>query len=125
MSINDQLLVDYLFQQIYVQKLRCTHFNKLSKKSPCDMNETKNEKNILNLVIENYKEYYKNKAKQLKKELGELKEYNVNSYLTYNTEYYINEYNDRIEEINKYLVELDRRTLENFIKDDLSVVSDR
>jgi len=61
----------------------------------------------------------------LKTKLSEKKEYDVSSYLTYDTEYYVNEYNDSVEEVKKYLVELENKTVDQIAKDDLSVISEK
>ena len=75
-------------------------------------------------IIEKYKKYYHDKAEEIKTKLEEQKEYNISSYLTYDTEYYINQYNDRVEEINKYLVELDNKTFDNIANEKLSSISE-
>jgi hypothetical protein len=125
MSNNDQQLVDHLFEQIFVQRLRCTHFNTInpSLSSKSIWNKSSDEKAILELVISKYKKYYQDKIEYLKTLLVDKKEIDVSSYLTYDTDYYINEYNDRNENINKYLVELENKTLEQLTKEDLTIVS--
>jgi hypothetical protein len=75
-------------------------------------------------MVENYKNYYKNKITELKTTINNLKEIAINSYLTYDTEYYINEYNIRSEEINKYLVELESKTIEHITTEQLSFISE-
>lgn len=127
MSNNDQQLVDHLFEQIFVQKLRCTHFDTTSPNlsSNSVWNKSSDEKAILELTINKYKKYYQNKIEELKKLLSDKKDYDVSSYLTYDTEYYVNEYNDRNEEIKKYLVELETKTFEEISIKDLTIVSEK
>ena len=67
-------------------------------------NKSSDETAILDSAVAKYKKYYQDKADELKTQLNEKKEYDVSSYLTYDTEYYVNEYNDRIDEVKKYLV---------------------
>ena len=126
MSNKDQQLVDYLFEKIFVQKLRCTHFDTINPNlsSASLWNKSSDERVILKLATFKYKKYYQDKIEELKTLLTEKKDYDVSSYLTYDTEYYSNEYNDKNEEINKYLVELENKTFEQISKDDLSIVSE-
>jgi hypothetical protein len=125
MSNNDQHLVDHLYNTIFIQQLRCNHFNSVGQLSSNSIwNKHSDEKQILDKMVEKYKNYYKTKIDILRYQLNDLKEANVNSYLTYDTEYHINEYNKRIKEINKYIIELDAKTLDHFSKDKLSVVSE-
>lgn len=124
MSNNDQQLVDHLYNTIFTQQLRCNHFNNSGYQSHNSVwNKHPDEKKILNIMVENYKNYYKNKVEELKEKLLELKEININSYLTYNAEYYVNQYNERLEEINKYLVEIDLKTIDHIAKDKLNSIS--
>ena len=127
MSNKDQQLVDHLFQQIFVQQLRCTHFDTVKPKPSYNSvwNKSSDEAAILNLAIDKYKRYYHDKAEEVKIKLSEKKEYDVSSYLTYDTEYYINEYNARVEEVKKYIVDLESKTFEQIAKDDLSVISEQ
>ena len=127
MSNKDQQLVDHLFEQIFVQKLRCTHFDTINPNlsSNSVWNKSSDEKAILELTINNYKKYYQHKIEELKNVLTERKEYDVSSYLTYDTDYYVNEYNDRNEEIKKYLVELETKTFEDISTNDLTIVSEQ
>ena len=127
MSNNDQQLVDHLFQQIFVQKLRCTHFDAVKPKPSANSiwNKSSDETAILDSAVAKYKKYYQDKADELKTQLNKKKEYDVSSYLTYDTEYYVNEYNDRVEEVKKYLVNLENKTIDQIAKDDLSLVSEK
>lgn len=121
---NDQQLVDYLYNSIFVQKLRCDHFNSSGlKNSNSIWNKHSDEKKILDIMVNNYKNFYKIKVDELKAILNTIKEDNVNSYLTYDKEYYVNDYSQRIEELDKYLVELDARTLDNVTTDKLNSLS--
>lgn len=125
MSSTDQHLVDYLFEQIFVQRLRCTHFNSISPQTSTNSiwNRHSDEIKILDLMVQQYKKYYINKAEQIKTKLADIKENNISSYLTYDTEYYINQYNDRVEQVKKYLVELDAKTNDHISTDKLSHIS--
>lgn len=127
MSNNDQQLVDHLFEQIFVQKPRCTHFDTINPNlsSNSVWNKSSDEKAILDLTLNKYKKYYKDKMEELKNVLSVKKDYDISSYLTYDTEYYVNEYNDRNEEIKKYLVELETKTFEDISNQDLTNVSEQ
>ncbi len=124
MNIVEQKLVDFLYENIFIQQIRCDHFNTVGAQPNSVWNKHTDEKKILNNMVEKYKKYYKNKAEEIKNKIEEQKEYNVSSYLTYNSEYYINQYNDRIEEINKYIVEIDSKSLDHIANDKLSSISD-
>lgn len=126
MSNNDQRLVDYLFEQIFIQKLRCNHFDTINPNisSNSVWNKSRDEKAILELTLNRYKKYYKDKMKELENILLVKKNDNISSYLTYNTKYYTDEYNDRNKEIKKYLVEIETKTFEDISKQDLTNVSD-
>ena len=125
MSNNDQQLVDHLYNAIFVQQLRCNHFNATGQQASNSVwNKYSDEKKILNSMVDKYKNYYKTKVDDLKSKLHDLKEVNVNSYLTYDTEYYVNDYNKRMEELDKYLVELDAKTLDHITTEKLSTMSE-
>ena len=125
MNDNEQQLVDHLYNTIFVQQLRCNYFNSVGNQSNNSVwNKYSDEKKILDIMVEKYKNYYRIKAEDLKTKLYDMKEFNINSYLTYDKEYYLNEYNKRIDEINKYLVELNEKTIEHIFKDRLSCISD-
>ncbi len=125
MSNKDQQLVDYLYNAIFVQQQRCKYFNSNGKQSNNSVwNKYSDEKKILDIMVENYKNYYKNNVEELKTKLHNIKEANVNSYLTYDKDYYVNEYTKRIEELDKYLVELDKKSFEDISKNKLSYLSE-
>lgn len=125
MSNNDQLLVDHLYNAIFVQQLRCNHFNSVGQQATNSVwNKQADEKKILDNMVNQYKKYYKDKVEELKTQLLEHKEYNVSSYLTYDTEYHVSQYNQRMEELNKYLVELDAKTFHQITNYKLSSVSE-
>ena len=124
MDNSDQQLVDILYENIYIQQIRCDYFNTIGVQSNSIWNKHTDEKKILDNIIEKYKKYYHDKAEEIKNKLSEQKEYNVSSYLTYDTEYYINQYNDRVEELNKYQVELDTKTLDHIATEKLSSISE-
>lgn len=124
MSNNDQQLVDHLYNTIFVQKLRCKHFNSVGQHASNSVwNKHSDEKKILDKMVDQYKKYYKDKVEDLKTKLHDIKEANVNSYLTYDTEYHVNQYTQSVEELDKYLVELDAKTFDHVAKDKLSIVS--
>jgi hypothetical protein len=124
MSNNDQQLVDHLYNTIFDQQLRCNHFDSVCKQPTKSVwNKHADEKKILDIFVEKYKKFYKDKVLALKPKIQETKETNINSYLTYDKEYYISQYNQRIEEIDKYLVELEAKTFDHIVKDNLSSVS--
>jgi hypothetical protein len=125
MSNNDQQLVDHLYNAIFVQQLRCNHFNSTGHQSSNSIwNKYSDEKKIMLSMIEKYKKYYKNKVDNIKTQLHDIKEVNVNSYLTYDTDYYIEKYNQRMEELNKYIVEIDAKDFDHIAKDKLSTISE-
>lgn len=123
MSSNDQQLVDHLYNTIFVQKQRCDHFDFACKHATNSIwNKYTDEKKILDNMVEKYKKYYKDKVELLKTKLHDMKEANINSYLTYDKEYYTQQYIKYMEEVNKYLVELDGKTLDHVTKDKLSTL---
>ena len=125
MNINDQQIVDHLYSQIFIQQFRYNYFNNITSKQHINSvwNKTSDEKEILKSMVESYKNFYKNKAEYIKTQLEIIKNHNITSYLTYNTEYYVNEYNSHVEDVDKYLSELKSKTIDN-IDDDLSHISE-
>jgi hypothetical protein len=125
MSNTDQHLVDYLFEQIFVQKLRCTHFNSITQHISKNSvwNRHTDENKIMDNMLQKYKSYYRDKAEKMKIKLLELKQYNTSSYLTYDSEYYINKYNAQVEQVNKYIVELDNKNINHITTEKLSYIS--
>ena len=125
MSNNDQLLVDHLYNAIFVQQLRCNHFNSVGQQASNSVwNKQADENKIIDNMVDQYKKYYKDKVEKLKNQLHDIKEANINSYFTYDTEYHVSLYNQRMEELNKYLVELDAKTLVEIANDKLSSLSE-
>ena len=61
----------------------------------------------------------------MKTYIEEKKGYDVSSYFTYDTKYYIKEYDDRVNEVNEYIVVLDNKTVDQIATDDLSLVSEK
>jgi hypothetical protein len=121
---NDQQLVDYLYNSIFVQQVRCNHFNSVGYQSTNSIwNKQIDEKKILDKIIQNYKKYYKDKAVALLIHLGEINKNNVNSYLTYDPEYYIEKYKKRVEELNKYILEIDKKDFNIITTVKLSTIS--
>jgi len=123
---NDQYYIDQLYALISAQRLRYNHFSIIipQPSSTSVWNKTSDEKSILDKMVDTYKGYYKVKCDELKTKLEEIKDYNTTSLLTYDVDYHINEYNARMEEIKKYLVDLENKTIEETFKDDLSKISE-
>ena len=128
MNNNDQQFVDYLYNNIFVQLIRFNHFdfsgNQSNQSTNSIWNKHSDEKKILDKFVDRYKKYYKNKAEILKTVLYEIKETNIHSFLTYDVNYHVLQYNTGIEEINKYLSELEFQTLNHVSKHKLSFISE-
>lgn len=125
MNNIDQKTVDFLYEQIVGQQLRCDYFDRIGNIAPNSVwNKTSDERAILQMFVNNYKRYYLDKAEEIKKKLEEIKEYDISSYLTYDTEYYVNKYNSRMEEVNRYIVEVNAKDTESVLKDKLGFISD-
>ena len=125
MNSNDQQFLDQLYGSIFVQQLRYNHFNAITPqpRSTSIWNKSKDERELLQKLVDTYKQYYYNKAKELQVKLTTLKESDITSYLTYNTEYYINQYNDRMSTIYKYITELETKTTDDILNTKMSLVS--
>lgn len=125
MNSNDQKFLDQLYGSIFVQQLRYNHFNAINPKTSTTSiwNKSKDELELLHKLVDTYKQYYFNKAKELQNKLTELKESYMVSYLTYDTEFYINQYNDRMSTIYKYITELETKTVNDIITSKISLVS--
>jgi hypothetical protein len=122
---NDQQLVDYLYNAIFSQQLRCAHLNSVvGQQINSVWNKHTDEKKILDKMVDRYKNFYKEKIELLKTHFHIIKEYNVNSFLTYDRAYYISKYNQHIEELDKYLIELELKTLDTISKEKLSSISE-
>ena len=125
MSNKDQQLVDHLYNTIFVQLHRYNYFNSIGKiPNNSVWNKKTDEKKILDIFVDKYKDYYKNKVEDLKLKLYDIKQIHTLSYLTYDIDYYISQYNERMEDVNKYLTELESKTLDHIKKDTLSFMSD-
>jgi hypothetical protein len=125
MRNNDQLLVDHLYNTIFIQHMRCDHFNSVGPQVRNSIwNKHSDEKKILDNMVDKYKNYYKDMAEKLKIHFNDVKEVNINSYLTYDAEYHISQYTQRMEEIDKYIVHLDAKTFDHISKEKLSYISD-
>jgi hypothetical protein len=74
-------------------------------------------------MIDKYKKYYKDKLEELKIQLYEIKDGHINSYLTYDSDYYLTQYNKSIEDINKYLFDIDGMDVDEILKNSLCKVS--
>ena len=125
MSNNDQQLVDHLYNTIFVQLHRYNYFNSVPNLSNNSIwNKKTDEKYILDDLVNKYKKYYKDKAELLKLKLYDIKQLHINSYLTYDVDYYISQYNQRTEEVNRYISEIDTKTLDHITKNRLSYISE-
>lgn len=125
MNSNDQQFLDHLYGSIFVQQLRFNHFNAIvpQPKSTSIWNKSKDERELLNKLVDTYKQYYFNKAKELQVQLTVLKESYIASYLTYDTEFYIKQYNDRMSIIYKYMTELESKTVNDILNFKTSLIS--
>ena len=123
MSNNDQTIIDHLYNTIYTQQIRCDHFYNGYQSTNSVWNRYTDEKKILDTLVNKYKNFYKNKAEELKKKVLELKETRINSYLTYDIEFYIKSYQTHIEEIDKYIFDVENKTAESIKKDKLNSIS--
>ena len=123
MSNNDQQIIDHLYNAIYIQKLRCDQFYNGYQATNSVWNRYSDEKKILDMFVDKYKNFYKNKAEELKKKVLDIKEYNIKSYLTYDVEFYVNSYNTQIDEINNYISHVESKTYELIKKDKLNSIS--
>lgn len=124
MNINDQQLVDHLYNQIFTQQTRFNYFNKISTQHVNSVwNKTSDENEILKNMVEHYKKYYINKTLEIKVQLENNKNDNISSYLTYDPKYYIDEYNSNIKDIDKYISELKLKNIDN-IDEDFSQISE-
>ena len=124
MSNNDQQLVDHLYSTIFVQLHRYNYFDVAKLANNSVWNKKTDEKYILDDLVNKYKKYYKDKAELLKLKLYDIKQLHINSYLTYDEDYYISQYNQRIEEVNRYISDIDTKTLDYITKNRLSYISE-
>lgn len=121
---NIQQLVDHLYNSIFIQKIRCDHFTKCGVQPINSIwNKHSDEQAILHALIERYVDFYRKKAVNLKNILDKEKVDILKSYLTYDTEYYINKYIKYHEDIEKYLVLLDNKTFEDISTCQISSIS--
>ena len=122
MSNNDQALIDHLYNTIYAQQLRCDLFY---NGSPINSvwNKYTDEKKILDAMVDKYKTFYKTRADQLKIIVFDIKESRVNSYLTYDIEFYNNLYITQLEEINKFITLVENKTLDSIFKNKFNSIS--
>jgi hypothetical protein len=118
----DQQIIDCLYNNIYLQEIRCNKF-RTGIQANSVWNKYTEEKKILDTLIEKYKNFYKNKAQELKSKLFEIKENNIKSYFTYDSEFYTKKYDEQMSEITKYISEIDTQTLESIKKTKLNFIS--
>jgi hypothetical protein len=119
----DQSFIDQVYYNIFEQTLRYNQFY-INLHSSSVWNKAIGEKNVLESLITIYKKFYEDRAEEIRIKIGEIKEVNVNSYMTYDCEYHINKYNDRISEVNKYLITLEALTYEDVMDAKLGVISE-
>ena len=121
---TNQKLVDFLYESVLDQKLRCDYFSNIGT---CHNNSVWNknvdERRILDRLVDRYKKYYIDKADEVKQKLNVQKEYDINSYLTLSTDYYINKYNKDIEDVNKYIENIKNKTINTIISEKLNSIS--
>jgi hypothetical protein len=121
---QDKKLVDVLYENILSQNIRSDYFRLTGSYSANSVwNKHTDEKRILDIMVNKYKKYYLDKTVEIRDKLEEIKHHNISSYLTFDVDYYINQYNDRIEEVDKYVVQLEYKTIDDIINDKLSFVS--
>ena len=123
MTNNDQQTVDLFYNAIYLQQIRCDHFYIGPHCTNSIWNRHPDEKNILNTLIKKYKNFYIKKAEELKKKVLETKEDNIKSYLTYDPTFYIKLYDNQVEEIDKYILDVENKTDESIQKDRINFIS--
>lgn len=114
MSKYNQEKLDFLYENICASKVRLDTINQI---------KTPGERKVLEKFAELYKAYYKHMIMELRKKLEKIKECKVNSYLTRDVEYYVNEFTKRTEIIDKYLVVLENIKCEDLVEKDLSIIS--
>ena len=74
-------------------------------------------------MVDKYKTFYKTRADQLKIIVFDIKESRVNSYLTYDIEFYNNLYITQLEEINKFITLVENKTLDSIFKNKFNSIS--
>lgn len=96
--------LDYLYERIATQKLRVDTYNcKKTKLSPQSCwNNDKLEKKILTDMIKQYKSFLIKRAEHILNILETIKNDNVNSYMTYNKQFYETEFQNYKKEIENY-----------------------
>ena len=122
MSIEQQL-IDNLYNAIYLQEIRCNQYITSVKQVNSVWNKYPDEKKFLDILVEKYKNFYKNKATELKTKVLEMKEYNIKSYFTYDSDFYNNLYSNQIQQIDKYVTDVESKTLEFIKKNKLTFIS--
>jgi hypothetical protein len=119
----DQSFIDQVYYNLFEQTLRYNQFY-INLHSNSVWNKSIGEKNVLESLVKIYKKFYYDKAEEIRIKIGQIKQVNVNSYMTYDCEYHVNQYNDRIAEVNKYIVKLDAITYEDVMDSELGVISE-
>jgi hypothetical protein len=122
MSIEQQI-IDNLYNSIYLQEVRCNQYITCVKQANSVWNKYPDEKKFLDNLVEKYKNFYKKKASELKIKVLEMKEYNIKSYFTYDSDFYNNLYLTQIQQIDKYITDLESKTLDFIKKNKLTFIS--
>ena len=122
MSNSDQQLIDLLYNNIYMQKIKCEYyFNKHI--SPDSMwNKHTDEHNIMELYIKKYKQFYIDKSNELIIKLIEIKNANINSYLTFNPEQYENLHTTDLNNINIIVNQINSKNINSILSDKISIL---
>jgi hypothetical protein len=123
MNNNDQQIIDFLYTQIITQKIRCDHFKLIIQAPQSIWNKYRDEKTILDKITTLYKKFYINKLNKLKIILEEKKIYYVTSYLTYNTDFYLNQHKKMNEDIEKYLTNISNTPTDNITTTNIFTLS--
>lgn len=117
-SIN-QSKIDLLYNAIYIQNIRYLHFTAI-KTSGQWSSKFNDEIVIFKNLIKEYKQLFLNQINDLTKIITDAKEYNTTSYLTYNCDYYIEQFNNHIDLLNKYTDKVENLNIDNVLITDLS-----
>jgi len=118
----DQQIIDYLYNSIYLQEIKCNQCKTCIQVNSV-WNKYTEEKKFLDTLVEKYKNFYKNKVVELKKKIFEIKENNIKSYFTYDSEFYTKKYDEQMAEITKYIRDLDSYTLQEIKTKNLNFIS--
>ena len=115
----DQQIIDLLYNAVYVQHLRYSHYNSMQLQGQWN-SRFHDETIILNTFVEKYKKYFITRCQELSKLITETKQYNTESYLTINTEFYLTQYEEHITELKKYTDKVNAINVHDILTTDLS-----